>query len=64
MILILCPCSQIQMVKGVSQEMFKTGFLFINRQAWLLAIEIRQPKGAIRAYFKPRNCRILPEKKQ
>jgi hypothetical protein len=53
MILIFCPCFLIQMVNGVSQEMFKTGFLFINRQVWLIAIEIRQPKGAIRAYFKP-----------
>jgi hypothetical protein len=30
-ILILCPFSLIQPVKGVLREMFKTGVLFLNR---------------------------------
>jgi len=43
----------IHTVKGVSRELFKTGILFPNRQVWMIAIEIHQPKGAIRAHFKP-----------
>ena len=63
-ILILGPCSLIPTVKGISRELFKTGVLFLNRQVWMIAMEIRQPKGAIRAHFKPRNCRILRGKTQ